>query len=140
MARTTCVLLVDPDADFRALGRAMLERAGYRILEAASGTETLDLAATLRPAVILLDVRLPDLDGYEVFRQLKANPLTAPMPVVFLVGAENTALSRFAYQSGAAACLLKPVRLETLLTVLDSVRGSAAREREHTPKKWRKGG
>ncbi len=134
MAGKKCVLIVGDDADLRMAIREMLRIAGHESLEAADRMEGLTAAASLAPALILLDVRLPDLDGYEVFRQLKANPLTAPIPVVFLTLGEDAALSRFAYQSGAAACLAKPFRLEALLAVIRATLGSAERQRKHRMK------
>src|SRR6478609_3815223 len=71
---TSTVLVVDDHPSFRATARAVLEAEGFLVVgEAASGPEALELAAELRPALALLDVQLPELDGFEVATRLRAN-------------------------------------------------------------------
>ena len=66
------VLIVDDHADFRLVARALVEVGGFRVVgEAATGTEALEAAAELRPQVVLLDVHLPDFDGFTVCRELR---------------------------------------------------------------------
>jgi signal transduction histidine kinase len=60
----------------------MLEKAGFSVIEAGSGRETLDKARTERPSVVVLDIKLPDIDGLEVCRRLKADPLTQPIKIL----------------------------------------------------------
>ena len=67
------VLVVDDHAGFRRLARRMLERAGFAVVEAASGTDAVAAAADLKPDVVLLDVQLPDVDGFAVARSLAAS-------------------------------------------------------------------
>ncbi len=95
------VLIVDDEALSRALLRDTLQAAGYEPLEASDGTEGLAKAASLRPDVILLDVLMPGLDGFEVCQRLKANPATTPIPVIFVTMVQDTTLNRRAYQAGA---------------------------------------
>jgi CheY-like chemotaxis protein len=64
------VLVVDDQADFRRLARRILEAAGFGVVEAASGLEAVAAAAELRPDAVLLDIQLPDLDGFAVARRL----------------------------------------------------------------------
>jgi CheY-like chemotaxis protein len=72
-AMTQTVLIVDDHAGFRASARSLLERGGFSVVgEAASGMEAIALAGELQPAVVLLDVQLPDLDGFEVAERLRA--------------------------------------------------------------------
>ena len=76
------LLLVDDDASFRSAARAVLGEAGFGVTaEAGSGREAIDAVARLRPGLVLLDVQLPDLDGFEVLRRLRALP-TAPSVVL----------------------------------------------------------
>ena len=78
----TSVLIVDDHLPFRAWARVLLERAGYAVLaEAADGASAIDAARRTRPQLVLLDVRLPDIDGLEVARRLGAEP-AAPMVVL----------------------------------------------------------
>jgi DNA-binding NarL/FixJ family response regulator len=78
------VLIVDDHAMFRSAARAMLEASGFEVLgEAVDGASALAAAATLRPEVVLLDVHLPDIDGFAVARRLAIE--SDPAPVVVLI-------------------------------------------------------
>jgi CheY-like chemotaxis protein len=122
------VLIVEDEVDTRAGLREILERAGYAPAEAADGPEGLAQAENLRPHAILLDVRMPGLDGYEVCRRLKANPTTKPIPVIFLTAVQDDTLNRLAYEAGAMACILKPFRLEALVTVIQAAIAGSERQ------------
>ena len=78
------LLIVDDDASNRVLLTRTLEGQGYEIQEAASGEEALELVRALKPTLILLDVVMPGLDGYEVCRRLRADPATQDCALVFL--------------------------------------------------------
>jgi diguanylate cyclase (GGDEF)-like protein len=80
------VLLADDSATVRALARIELEDAGYVVIEAADGREALEHAFECAPDVVLLDIEMPVMDGYETVLALKADPRTADVPVVFLTG------------------------------------------------------
>jgi diguanylate cyclase (GGDEF)-like protein len=79
----TILMVDDEETNLYAL-RLILESKGYRCLEAASGPEALQIAAAADPEVILLDIQMPEMDGYEVCRKLKADPRTATIPIIFL--------------------------------------------------------
>jgi len=79
-----CVLVVDDHEESRTIARLVLERAGFRVAEASTGSEGLRLAGLLRPAVVLLDLIMPGLDGWELSRQLHKNPATAGAAVIAL--------------------------------------------------------
>ncbi|HWT79729.1 MAG TPA: response regulator [Candidatus Methylomirabilis sp.] len=114
------VLIVDDETESRTLLRELFG-TGYEICEATDGTEGLARAEQFRPDVILLDVRMPGLDGYEVCRGLKGNPELKAIPVIMVTAVEDTTLNRLAFQAGAAACLTKPVRQEALVTLIEAV-------------------
>jgi two-component system, cell cycle response regulator DivK len=78
------VLIVDDNERNRRLARDVLRHAGIRTLEAATASDALTLAAAEQPDVILMDIRLPDLDGTEAARRLKDDEVTAAIPVVAL--------------------------------------------------------
>ena len=67
---SAAILVVDDHDGFRAFARMMLERAGFTVAEAASGAEATQAARAIRPGLVLLDIQLPDLDGFEVARRL----------------------------------------------------------------------
>jgi CheY-like chemotaxis protein len=80
---TKCVLVVDDEEDIRAITQMGLEMgAGWTVLTAGSGEEALAIAAANQPDVILLDVMMPDMDGWATLQQLKANPATQQIPVI----------------------------------------------------------
>jgi CheY-like chemotaxis protein len=80
---SAAILIVDDHDGFRALARGMLEAAGFTVAEAATGAEATEAARTVRPGLVLLDIQLPDFDGFEVARRLAA-PAGDPAPVVVL--------------------------------------------------------
>ena len=82
--RVRPILVCEDDPSLASLFGDILEAAGYRAVGTPSGEAALRLAQTLRPAVILLDLSLPDLDGATVLTRLKGNPTTADIPVVIV--------------------------------------------------------
>ena len=124
---TKRVLVVEDGPNMRTVLREFLERSGYVAAEAADGLAGVAQAESWHPHAILLDVRLPEIDGYEVCRRLKANPATKPIPVIVMTAFQNDALNRLAYEAGAMACVLKPFRLEVLLTVIQTAIAGAER-------------
>ncbi len=133
------VLIVDDDDLIRQVLRDMLEMAEYCVFEAGDGTEGLEKTETLRPDIILLDLMMPGLDGYAVCRELKANPATRAIPVIFVTASDDVGLNGLAYAAGAVACLPKPFRREALVAIIETVLGSAERQasasKESTPPK-----
>jgi CheY-like chemotaxis protein len=127
------VLIVEDDTDTRMAIRELLETAGYEAGDAADGTAGLAKAKSFRPDVILLDVAMPGLDGYEVCRGLKENPETKTIPVIFVTAVDDAELNRRAYEAGAVACITKPFRLEALVAVIETAFANA--ERKAKPKK-----
>jgi DNA-binding response OmpR family regulator len=78
------ILIADDDEDILQLLSFRLERAGYEIVQARNGKEALRLALEAEPALAILDVMMPGLDGYEVTRELRANGATSSMPIILL--------------------------------------------------------
>ena len=82
---SAAILIVDDHDGFRTFARGMLEAAGFTVAEAATGAEATEAARALRPGLVLLDIALPDFDGFEVARRLAAAaPAGTPAPVVVL--------------------------------------------------------
>ncbi len=80
------VLVADDDDDQRYLLSRVLQRAGFDTVIAESGLQVLPLAHAERPDVIVIDVQMPDQDGFETVRQLKSDPALADIPIIFLTG------------------------------------------------------
>lgn len=108
-SRTTpTVLVVDDSATVRVLVRMELEAAGYEVVEAEDGKRALELARAGSVQAVLLDVEMPELDGYQVMAALKQDPITADLPVVFLTSRTTGEDVVDALRAGAHDYLLKP--------------------------------
>ncbi len=131
----TRVLVIDDEVAVREGIAVLLALEGYEVLGAEGGERGLQLANAERPHAILLDVGLPDLDGYEVCRRLHQNPATRGIPVVMVTGSGDLALNRRAYAAGAKACVPKPFRSEALIATLEAA--LAGRRRRRVPRSAR---
>jgi CheY-like chemotaxis protein len=103
------VLVVDDDRTNRKLARDVLRRAGLRTIEAASGGDAITAAHRWLPDVILLDLRLPDMDGRDVARALRDNAPTAAIPVVALSGLRQVDDGKRLLAEGFRGYLEKPI-------------------------------
>jgi DNA-binding response OmpR family regulator len=115
------ILVADDDAGLRQLLRLILAREGFEVFEAASGEQALAMAITVDPAVILLDVMMPGLDGYDVCRRLKSDRRTGDVPVVFVSAAEDVMRRNELQKLGAAACIQKPIGPRDLVARVKAV-------------------
>jgi CheY-like chemotaxis protein len=111
MASGAAVLVVDDDAAIRDMVTMALQDEGYEVVTAV-GAQALAVARALSPAVILLDIMMPDMDGIEVSRRLRADPLTRNIPIVAM--SATTVLSETANAMHADEHLPKPFDLEQL--------------------------
>lgn len=93
----------------------VLEAQGYSLLKTALGIEALEIARDQRPDLILLDIRLPDISGFDVARRLKANEATRSIPVVALTAFAQTEHQREALASGCDGYISKPVNVINFL-------------------------
>jgi putative two-component system response regulator len=108
-ARAARVLVVDDEERNRRLLVAMLEAEGYSAIEAADGIQALALARQSPPDIVLLDIMMPGMDGYQVARALKADPLTKAMPVVMVTALDDRASRLQGLEAGAEEFVTKPV-------------------------------
>jgi CheY-like chemotaxis protein len=118
---------VEDDRRSFDLLRAYLEAVGVRVIGARDGEEGLDTVRRLSPAGVILDILLPSIDGWEVLAQLKADPQTAPIPVIVVSMLDERGRG---FALGAAEYLVKPVGKEQLRAALH--RAAAMPERKHT--------
>ena len=114
------VLIVDDNDRNLRLARDVLRHAGLRTLEAATGEEALELAALESPDVILMDIRLPDMEGSDVLRTLKQDAGTAPIPVVALTSFAMKGDREWFLSTGFDGYLAKPISVREFP---DQVRG-----------------
>jgi len=109
MGTTTCVLVIDDEPDIREIAKISLKiTKQWDVLTAASGLEGLDLAVSSRPDLILLDVTMPEMDGFETLKQLRSHPVTEKIPVLLLTAAAKVVQQTEYVQVGAQGVLLKP--------------------------------
>lgn len=120
------VLLVDDEPDQVEMYQYALESAGFDVVGAYTGGAGLQRARELHPDIIVLDVRLPDITGWEVCAALKRDAETADIPIVILTAAASSTLPREAVESGCEAYLLKPCYPDELTRTLRVVLGSAS--------------
>jgi CheY-like chemotaxis protein len=127
------ILLVDDDMDTLKLIGLMLQRRGYQISAAHSGGLALTKAAGEMPDLVILDVMMPDMDGYEVCRRLRADPKTAPIPVIMFTAKSQPSDKEAGFQAGADDYLTKPIHPAELASHVEAVLLRTARRRETTP-------
>lgn len=113
------VLVVDDDTSILDTVSAILTGEGYDVVSATGGQEALDAVARRRPAVILLDMRMPVMDGWAVARALRSQGIS--VPIVVMTAAESA--KRWADEVGAEGFLAKPFGLDELLTIVQRFRG-----------------
>ena len=111
VARGSTVLVVEDNPVNRTLARNVLRSRGYRVLEADTAEEGMELARSERPHLILMDLELPGLSGIEATRRLKADPQTRGIPVVALSSRVEAHDETRALEAGCAGCIAKPIRL-----------------------------
>jgi two-component system, cell cycle response regulator DivK len=128
----TLVLLVDDYPDNRDIYVQFLTYAGLRVEEAENGQQALDKAFTLRPDVMVMDLSLPGLDGWEATRRLKRDPRTRDIPVIALTGHALAGHSKVAFDAGCDAFITKPCLPERLLEEIRAIL-VAARPRSGDP-------
>lgn len=102
------VLVVDDEADIRTLCKVNLEYEGYRVIEANSGTEALKMISDEKPDVILLDLMMPGVDGWDVMEELQSDSATAKIPVIFLTALADEESQLRGWAEGILDYITKP--------------------------------
>lgn len=103
------VLVVDDHEDIRMLLGLRLQMKGCRVVEAANGREAVELAPKIRPDLILMDLSMPVLDGYEATRQIRAQPTLRDVPIIAVSAYCDAHNASKALAAGCADCVTKPV-------------------------------
>ena len=102
------ILVAEDERDIRELIAFTLRFAGYEVTTVSNGEEAVQAAAQIRPDLILMDVRMPRMDGYQACQHIKANPELQAIPVVFLSAKGQESEIQAGLEAGASEYLLKP--------------------------------
>ena len=109
------VLVVEDQADNRRIVRDLLTRSGYEIIEAVTGEEGVTLAQTQHPDLILMDIQLPVIDGYEATRRIKADPALQHVPIIAVTSYALSGDDVKAFAAGCDGYIAKPFSPRVLL-------------------------
>jgi CheY-like chemotaxis protein len=118
------VLIVDDERHNRQLLEVMLAPEGYQLFTATSGDEALELVARERPDLILLDVMMPGMDGYQVLGRIKADTATRHIPVVLITALDDRNSRMHGLSAGAEDFFTKPVNRADLCELLRTLLGA----------------
>ena len=115
------ILIVEDDPDAAQLIEIVLRREGFKTLTACDGWDALHKVQEEKPALVILDVMMPSIDGYEVCRRLRNDPDTAAIPVLMLTARTGGRAQKDGFESGADDYVFKPVKAEELVTRVRSL-------------------
>lgn len=121
------VLIVEDHADTREMLRILLNMIGCRVIEAEDGEQAMSVAEKGHPDLILLDVKIPLLDGLTVTRLIRSHPVLNEVPIVLTTGMATPQLHREAVIAGCNDCLIKPLDFERLLDLIKLLARSTPR-------------
>lgn len=120
------ILIVDDDPLIIQMYRGVLQDNNFVVLTALDGPTALEVAAREHPALIVLEIRIPGMDGFEVCRRLKADPALKSIPVIILTAVTDPKLNVQAFNVGAALALRKPAEPATILRTIQAALALAA--------------
>lgn len=127
------ILVVDDDVDTLRLVGLMLQRQGYEIAAASSGRQALNMARTENPDLIILDVMMPDMDGYEVTRRLRSDQDTATIPIIMFTAKTQIDDKVSGFEAGADDYLTKPTQPRELFAHVKAVLARTSKSRTPSP-------
>jgi len=114
------ILIIEDDPEAAHILELSLKREGYTVGIAMDGTQGLSAVQTQRPDLVLLDLMMPDVDGFEVCRRIRANPATARLPIIVVSARTQDADKQMAAKVGANGYLTKPYRRADLLAAIEA--------------------
>jgi len=120
------ILMIDDNPDMLEILRLLLKVNGHRPIMALGGKEGLDIARKELPDVILLDIMMPDIDGFEVLRRLKLDMSTEKIPVILVTAVSGQALIDKAMSLGAEGYVTKPYTRNQLMSLINEACSTAA--------------
>ena len=128
MAQTrTRVMIVEDEQSLLSLETIILSSRGFDVSACADGSTALEKLGRERHDLVILDIMLPDIDGFEVCRRIRSNPATAAIPVIMLTARKNSADHERGLAAGANAYMTKPFKTAQLVETIAAVLASAAK-------------
>ena len=121
MAHQPRILVVDDDAITRMLVKLLLERDRFEVLEAANGRDAVEIAGRERPDLLIIDLNMPEMDGYEAIANLRKDLSMATLPILVLTSEEGPGIEKRVLQLGADDYMLKPFDPDVLLSRVNAV-------------------
>jgi len=115
------ILVVDDDPLARRMLKIILRDPSFEIIEAAGGQETLDMVETQPPALIVLDVMMPGISGYDVCRALRAKPETADLPIILYSAKTHPRDVQDGMDAGATTYMFKPTPRQTMIDTIQQL-------------------
>lgn len=115
------ILIIDDEPEITEIVNIFLSNAGFKVIAENTAVDGIKAAKKFTPDVILLDIMMPGMDGYEVCNKLKADPQTAEIPVVFLTGKDSRDDSGRSFKVGGDLFVKKPFSCERLLDIVKIV-------------------
>ena len=112
---STRILVIEDHEDNRRIMRDLLTSSGYEVIEAVTGVEGVTAAETHRPDLIVMDIQLPGIDGYEATRRIKANPNLQKVPIIVVTSYALSGDDVKAFEAGCDAYVAKPFSPRELL-------------------------
>jgi CheY-like chemotaxis protein len=112
------ILVVDDELIWLRSMAAELRKIGYQVKEAQSATQALTLLVKYRPDLIVSDLRMPDMNGFDLLDKIRHSPSISETPVVFFSAIDDFHAKKVARELGATACLLKPYDKQDLVSIL----------------------
>lgn len=114
------ILLIEDNPQNRYLACFLLERRGHTVMQAQTGQQGLDMAAALRPDIILLDIQLPGMDGYAVTRQLKSDEALRHIPIVAVTSFAMQGDQAKCREAGAEGYIEKPINPQSFVAEIEA--------------------
>lgn len=115
------ILIADDEEDVKVIVQLFLEAKGYEIITAYDGLDALEKIKSEKPDLILLDIMMPVIDGFEVCSRIKADPETASIPVVMLSASAHSESKQRGFDAGAVDYIIKPFVPENLESIVRGI-------------------
>jgi len=113
------VLIVEDDGDSMAVVEQALRYRGVEVRNAHDGREALEMLSSVHPMLVIMDLALPELNGWETLEAIRANPDTASIPVMAVTAYHSASVAEDAYRAGFNAYIPKPIDIRQLLIAID---------------------